>query len=122
VLPGNVALRHGAIPVTLAHDVQKAVNCYHGGAATGGMADTFGALADVDGLEASEDREEELEQVGDGDDAPGARLVNAIMGEALHSRASDIHIEPQERDCGSGTASTGCCARSRWSPSRSRGR
>ena len=26
------------------------------------------------------------------------RLVNAIMGEALHSRASDIHIEPQERD------------------------
>ena len=26
------------------------------------------------------------------------RLVNAIMGEALHSRASDIHVEPQERD------------------------
>jgi type II secretory ATPase GspE/PulE/Tfp pilus assembly ATPase PilB-like protein len=31
-------------------------------------------------------------------DAPVVRLVNAIMGEALHSRASDIHIEPQQRD------------------------
>ncbi|HEY7606937.1 MAG TPA: ATPase, T2SS/T4P/T4SS family, partial [Actinomycetes bacterium] len=38
------------------------------------------------------------EQVGDVDDAPVVRLVNAVMGEALHSRASDIHIEPQERD------------------------
>jgi type IV pilus assembly protein PilB len=134
VLPRNVALRHGAIPVTLAHDVltvaladptnvlalddirlatklgsvrtavatasdvQEAVNRYYGGAASGGVSDTFGALADVEGLEASEEREEDLEQVGDVDDAPVVRLVNAIMGEALHSRASDIHIEPQERD------------------------
>jgi type IV pilus assembly protein PilB len=133
VLPRNVALRHGAVPVTLAHDVltvaladptnvlalddirlatklasvrtavatasdvQEAVNRYYGGAAAGG-GDTFGSLADVEGLEAGEEREEELEQVGDVDDAPVVRLVNAIMGEALHSRASDIHIEPQERD------------------------
>src|SRR5919205_801948 len=80
VLPRNVALRHRAVPVTLAHDVLTV------------------ALADVEGLEAGEQREEELEQVGDVDDAPVVRLVNAIMGEALHSRASDIHIEPQERD------------------------
>jgi len=80
VLPRNVALRHGAVPVTLAHDVLTV------------------ALADVEGLEAGEEREEELEAVGDVDDAPVVRLVNAIMGEALHSRASDIHIEPQERD------------------------
>jgi type IV pilus assembly protein PilB len=133
ILPRNVALRHGAVPVTLAHDVltvaladptnvlalddirlatklasvrtavatasdvQEAVNRYYGGTAAGG-GDTFGALADVEGLEAGEEREEELEQVGDVDDAPVVRLVNAIMGEALHSRASDIHIEPQERD------------------------
>jgi type IV pilus assembly protein PilB len=80
VLPRNVALRHEAVPVTLAHDVLTI------------------ALADVEGLEAGEEREEELEAVGDVDDAPVVRLVNAIMGEALHSRASDIHIEPQERD------------------------
>jgi type IV pilus assembly protein PilB len=134
VLPRNVAQRHGAVPVTLAHDVltvaladptnvlalddirlatkvgsvrtavatasdvQEAVNRYYGGAGSGGVGDTFGALADVEGLEAVEDREEDLEQVGDVDDAPVVRLVNAIMGEALHTRASDIHIEPQERD------------------------
>ena len=134
VLPRNVAVRHVAVPITLAHDVltvaladptnvlalddirlatklssvrtavatasdlQEAVNRYYGGTgASGGVADTFGALQDVD-LEATEDKDEELEQVGDVDDAPVVRLVNAIMGEALHSRASDIHIEPQERD------------------------
>jgi type IV pilus assembly protein PilB len=134
VLPRNVALRHGAVPVTLAHDVltvaladptnvlalddirlatklaqvrtavatasdvKEAVNRYYGGTASGGVSETFGSLTDVEGLEAVEDREEDLEQVGDVDDAPVVRLVNAIMGEALHSRASDIHIEPQERD------------------------
>jgi type IV pilus assembly protein PilB len=134
VLPRNVAVRHMAVPITIAHDVltvaladptnvlalddirlatklssvrtavatasdlQEAVNRYYGGAGpSGGVADTFGALQDVD-LEATEDKDEELEQVGDVDDAPVVRLVNAIMGEALHSRASDIHIEPQERD------------------------
>jgi type IV pilus assembly protein PilB len=135
VVPRNVAVRHLAVPITLAHDVltvaladptnvfalddirlatklssvrtavatasdlQEAVNRYYGGAAAGGgVADTFGALQDVEGLEATEDKDEELEQVADVDDAPVVRLVNAIMGEALHSRASDIHIEPQERD------------------------
>src|SRR5918996_422071 len=89
VLPRNVAQRHGAVPVTLAHDVL-----------TVALADPTNvrALADVEGLEAVEDREDDLEQVGDVDDAPVVRLVNAVMGEALHSRASDIHIEPQERD------------------------
>jgi type IV pilus assembly protein PilB len=132
VLPRNVALRHGAVPVTLAHDVltvaladptnvlalddirlatkvgsvrtavatasdlREAVNRYYGGGSVSG--DTFGTLADVEGLEATEEREEDLEQVADVDDAPVVRLVNAIMGEALHSRASDIHIEPEERN------------------------
>jgi type IV pilus assembly protein PilB len=132
VLPRNVAQRHGAIPVTIAHDVltvaladptnvlalddirlatklasvrtavatasdlKEAVSRYYGGGASAG--ETFGSLADVEGLEATEEREEDLEQVGDVDDAPVVRLVNAIMGEALHSRAFDIHVEPQERE------------------------
>jgi type IV pilus assembly protein PilB len=81
--------------VATASDIKEAVNRYSGGGASG---ETFGSLADVEGLEATEAREEDLEQVGDVDDAPVVRLVNAIMGEALHSRASDIHVEPQERD------------------------
>ncbi|HSO54220.1 MAG TPA: ATPase, T2SS/T4P/T4SS family [Actinomycetes bacterium] len=131
VLPRNVAVRHGAVPVTITHDVltvaladptnvlalddirlatklasvrtavatasdiKEAIGRYYAGGAAG---ETFGSLADVEGLEATEEREEDLEQVGDVDDAPVVRLVNAIMGEALHSRASDIHVEPQERD------------------------
>jgi type IV pilus assembly protein PilB len=134
-LPRNVAVRHAAVPITLAHDVltvaladptnvlalddirlatklssvrtavatasdvQEAVNRYYGGTGSGGAAgSTFGALTDVEGLEAIEDKDEELEQVGDIDDAPVVRLVNAIMGEALHSGASDIHVQPQERE------------------------
>jgi len=30
------------------------------------------------------------------DDAPIIRMVNSIIGQAVHGRASDIHIEPQE--------------------------
>ena len=32
------------------------------------------------------------------EDAPLVKLVNAIMADAIHKRASDIHIEPYEKD------------------------
>jgi type IV pilus assembly protein PilB len=32
------------------------------------------------------------------DDAPVVRMVNSIMAQAIQGRASDIHIEPQEKD------------------------
>jgi type IV pilus assembly protein PilB len=32
------------------------------------------------------------------DDAPVVRMVNSILAQAVQGRASDIHIEPQERD------------------------
>ena len=41
------------------------------------------------------------------------RLVNEIMLEAIETRASDVHIEPQAPACGFATASTVCCTRSR---------
>jgi type IV pilus assembly protein PilB len=34
------------------------------------------------------------EEAGEGDEGPIIRLVNLIIDEAVHSRASDIHIEP----------------------------
>jgi type IV pilus assembly protein PilB len=135
VLPRHVAIRHQAVPITLAHgvltvaiadptnvvalddirmaasvaqvrtavvtasDVQDAVGRYYGGAGPGGgVAETFGSLQDVEGLDASEDTDEDVEAAAAVDDAPVVRLVNAIMGEALASRASDVHIEPQQRD------------------------
>jgi len=38
----------------------------------------------------------ELQAVRVEDDAPIIRMVNSIIGQAVHGRASDIHIEPQE--------------------------
>ncbi len=34
----------------------------------------------------------------DVDDAPVVRLVNAVLGDAVRARASDVHIEPQQGD------------------------
>jgi type IV pilus assembly protein PilB len=108
--------------VATASDVQEAVNRYYGGATAGGVGDTFGALADVEGLEAGEEREEELEAVGDVDDAPVVRLVNAIRARPCTAAPPTSTSSPRSATSGSATASTGCCARSPWSPSRSRGR
>ncbi len=49
---------------------------------------------------APEPEPESLEEAmrSDVDDAPVVRLVNAILGDAVRARASDVHIEPQQRD------------------------
>ncbi len=54
----------------------------------------------IDELEFSSDTEDmEIEEILDqGDDVPVVRIVNSMMIEAVHRRASDIHIEPTE-DC-----------------------
>jgi type IV pilus assembly protein PilB len=84
--------------VVTASDAQEAVKRYYAGGG-GVTAESFGALQEVEGLEAIEDVEEDAEApAGSVDDAPVVRLVNAIMSEALTSRASDVHIEPQQRD------------------------
>lgn len=55
---------------------------------------------DVDDIEFGEDEEEvnvvELEKMSE--DAPVVRLVNAILLNAIKKGASDIHIEPYEKD------------------------
>ncbi len=46
-----------------------------------------------------EERAEDLETMAaQGDDAPAVKLVNVILLRALKDKASDIHIEPQERN------------------------
>lgn len=51
------------------------------------------AFADV--VQSIEDVEEDEEIV---EDVPVVRLVNQLIREAVHERASDIHIEPRERE------------------------
>ncbi|HVE93029.1 MAG TPA: ATPase, T2SS/T4P/T4SS family [Actinomycetota bacterium] len=46
-------------------------------------------------LDEEADKEQELE--GE-EDAPIVKAINHVIAQAVHARASDIHIEPQERD------------------------
>ncbi|HEV8652582.1 MAG TPA: ATPase, T2SS/T4P/T4SS family [Actinomycetes bacterium] len=97
----RMATRISQVRATVAtvSDLQEAVKRYYGGqGGAAGAADALGALKEVEGLEVLEDTREEDADVEVADDAPVVRLVNAIMGEALYSRASDVHIQPQDRE------------------------
>jgi general secretion pathway protein E len=53
---------------------------------------------DVDGLRSLDDTGEDINRLRDlASEAPVIRLVNSIIGRAVETRASDIHIEPFER-------------------------
>ena len=87
--------------VATASDLREAVKRHYGGQAGAGeaAASAIGALKEVQGLEIVEDLGEDDGDASVGvEDAPVVRLVNAIMGEALYSRASDVHIEPRPKD------------------------
>jgi hypothetical protein len=107
VLPRNVALRHGAIPVTLAHDVL-----------TVALADPTNMLA-LDDIRLATKLGSVCTAVATASDVQEA--VNRYYGGAAPAPPTSTS-SPGSATCGSVTASTGCCARSRWSPSRSRGR
>jgi type IV pilus assembly protein PilB len=75
--------------VATAGDVERAIQKY------AGMDGQVEALASV-AAEALEGEEEHLEAALE--DAPIVKLVNAIMTQAVGDRASDVHIEPAERN------------------------
>ncbi len=67
----------------------------------GSAASTFGRIIEGidDGNIDSLDEIEDIEQLKDlASEAPVIRLVNLIISKAIESRASDIHIEPFEKD------------------------
>jgi general secretion pathway protein E len=68
----------------------------------GSAASTFGRIIegiDDGNLEGLSDEIEDIEQLKDlASEAPVIRLVNLIISKAIESRASDIHIEPFEKD------------------------
>jgi type IV pilus assembly protein PilB len=75
--------------VATANDVERAIQKY------AGMDSQVEALASV-AAEAQEGDEEDLEAALE--DAPIVKLVNAIMTQAVGDRASDVHLEPGEKN------------------------
>ena len=75
--------------VATAADVERAIQKF------AGMDGQVEALASV-AADAIEGEEEQMEAALE--DAPIVKLVNAIMTQAVGDRASDVHIEPAERN------------------------
>jgi len=85
-----------------ASEIEKAISrCYYQTAAIGGESAGPDAQnppapgADIDGSSV-QTRAEDLLSIAD--KAPAIKLVNRIFFQAVHSRASDIHIEPYENE------------------------
>ena len=82
--------------ISLPKEIEAAIDKYYG-AEEADLNDTYGSLLDDmdDDIEIIQDSDEiEDEEL---DTAPIIRLVNMLVSEAIRSRASDIHIEPEEK-------------------------
>ena len=75
--------------VATANDVERAIQKY------AGMDSQVEAMASI-AAEQTEGEETDLEAALE--DAPIVKLVNAIMTQAVGDRASDVHLEPQEKN------------------------
>jgi type IV pilus assembly protein PilB len=76
--------------VATANDVEQAIQKF------AGMDSQVEAMASIAAEAADGDTPENLEEALE--DAPIVKLVNAIMTQAVGDRASDVHLEPAERD------------------------
>jgi type IV pilus assembly protein PilB len=85
-------------------DVLAAIDRYHRG------DDEMGELSSA--IDVGADDDDDLSRVTEiVEDAPIVKFVNLLITQAIQDRASDIHIEPARRTCGSASASTACCTR-----------
>src|SRR5215813_7908123 len=76
-------------------EILEALNSYYGDGATEGR----GSGGDATEVEYLEDDQEDVEHLRDlASEAPVIRLVNSLIARALEQRASDIHIEPFEKE------------------------
>ncbi len=91
-------------PVVAAEaSIRAAIEKYYGGSSAMQLKDVMDEIEKVDEsaeLEIETDEEELSEQAlaQAGKDAPVIRLVNAVFTDAIKKGASDIHIEPYEKD------------------------
>jgi len=89
------AVTRSEISIVLAtgSDIENAINRFHR------MDDSFENLTDEIGGDTLHDTVEDIASGTDiTDEAPVVKLVNLLITQAVQDRASDIHIEPQERD------------------------
>jgi type IV pilus assembly protein PilB len=82
-----------AVVATKADVANAITRCYRLDSAAETLADEAAALQD----QAEPDLDAQLASA-EGDDAPIIKLVNLLITQAVNDRASDIHIEPGERD------------------------
>lgn len=87
----NVTGKEVEVVIASESQIQRSIDqFYKAAAAPSSMTLTAGAL---------KDNQEPLPKTDDGvvsEEGPVVRIVNLVIKEALHQRASDIHIEPQE--------------------------
>ena len=75
--------------VATAEHIDEAINRVYEREAGGGELETGGAVADEEGVSDILDSD---------DEAPVIRWVNSLFLQAMKERASDIHIEPEEKE------------------------
>jgi len=86
------------LPVlSLPREIEAAIDKYYAPTAEQDVEDSYSALLgdlEAEDVEVIQDANEEE---GDVDTAPVIRLVNMLISEAIRTRSSDIHIEPEEK-------------------------
>ena len=75
-------------------EIQAAINEYFGTGPGTKLAREVEAQDDAPVPQAEEERLEDAQVLSQ----PAVRLANAVISEAVKARASDVHIEPQEKD------------------------
>ena len=87
--------------------IQNALEKYYGTSHSVELQDVYKKIADQQKVSESGDapdlnvnlEEDDLYRLEKaGDDAPIIKLVNLVLGQSIQKRASDIHIEPYEKD------------------------
>ncbi len=95
----KIKTRMDVMPViSLPKEIEAAINKYYGGNEIR-VEETYASLLgdmQQEDLEVVHDQDDDLD--GEGvESAPIIRLVNMLISEAIRSRCSDIHIEPEEK-------------------------
>ncbi len=81
--------------IASSYEIVNAINSVYN-RATGSSDDAMGDLGE--GAEISDDFNEPVDLLDADDEAPIIRLVNSLLFRAVKQKASDIHIEPFERE------------------------
>jgi type IV pilus assembly protein PilB len=84
--------------ISLPKEIEAAIDKYYGRKETQ-LDETYASLLDdmKEDIEVVLDQDEDLDAEGS-ESAPIIRLVNMLISEAIRCRASDIHLEPEEKN------------------------